>query len=313
MGQTDLWVHALKNIRSDLMPPAKKARLSAEEFSKLESWIKRGPLKLDPQNPDPGRVTLRRLNRVEYRNTIRDLMGIDFRSDEEFPADDTGYGFDTIGDVLTTSPLLLEKYMQAAESIVALAIPLEKRVISQREARAGAFNGSDGKELSVSLYDPADFAANVKITKPGTYRVVLNASVRGSFAFDPGRADAEWWVGGQRVLHQVLKWENGLKLDSAVEVKWAAGSHPLRLAMKPLVGKDQKPAEKPGDGPPNADLKFRGVTLIGPLEPKFAELAPNYGRFFTRDEIPQDEPGRLSYTREISAAQSRNRRSGERP
>ena len=68
-------------------------------------------------------MTIRRLNRVEYRNTMRDLTGFDFKAEEEFPPDDTGYGFDTIGDVLSVSPLLLEKYMQAAESIVAAAVP----------------------------------------------------------------------------------------------------------------------------------------------------------------------------------------------
>lgn len=125
LAKSELWVHVLKNIRSGLMPPAKEPRLEAAEISRLQDWIKRGALKLDPHHPDPGRVTLRRLNRIEYHHTIQDLMGIDFRTDEEFPADDTGYGFDTIGDVLTTSPLLLEKYMQAAETIVAQAMPLE--------------------------------------------------------------------------------------------------------------------------------------------------------------------------------------------
>jgi hypothetical protein len=60
---------------------------------------------------------------MEYRNTVRDLTGFDFKAEEEFPPDDSGYGFDTIGDVLSVSPLLLEKYMQAAESIVAAAVP----------------------------------------------------------------------------------------------------------------------------------------------------------------------------------------------
>jgi len=59
--------------------------------------------------PDPGRVTIRRLNREEYRNTILDLLGVPFDADDAFPADDTGYGFDTIGDVLNISPLLMEK------------------------------------------------------------------------------------------------------------------------------------------------------------------------------------------------------------
>lgn len=299
MNQQELWVHVLKNIRGGLMPPSKKDRIPSEDFAKLEDWIKRGPLRLDPANPDPGRVTLRRLNRVEYRNTIRDLMGIDFRTDEEFPADDTGYGFDTIGDVLTTSPLLLEKYMQAAETIVTKAVPLQSKVTPQRNIPAKAFTDRDGYEMSVSLYDPADVDAELKISKPGTYRVILNAQIRGSFAFDPGRADAEWFVDGKRALQQELKWEDGKRLDSSVEVKWDKGVYPLRFTMKPLVGKDQKPAERPGDGPPNVELKFRGITLVGPLEPEFAEKPDNYSRFFHRDEMPQEDAGRLEYTKEI--------------
>ena len=68
---------------------------------------------------DPGRVTIRRLNRAEYNNTIRDLVGVDFKPAEDFPSDDVGYGFDNIGDVLSLSPLLMEKYLAAAEAIVA--------------------------------------------------------------------------------------------------------------------------------------------------------------------------------------------------
>src|SRR5262249_19009088 len=67
---------------------------------------------------DPGRVTIRRLNRAEYNNTIRDLVGIDFQPADDFPADDVGYGFDNIGDVLSLPPLLMEKYLAAAGRIV---------------------------------------------------------------------------------------------------------------------------------------------------------------------------------------------------
>ena len=69
-----------------------------------------------------GRVTARRLNRVEYNNTIRDLLGVAARPADEFPVDDSGYGFDNNGDVLTVSPMLMEKYMQAAEKISRLAV-----------------------------------------------------------------------------------------------------------------------------------------------------------------------------------------------
>ena len=73
---------------------------------------------------NPGKVTIRRLNREEYRNTIRDLLGVDFQPDD-FPNDEVGYGFDNIGDVLSLPPMLMEKYLAAAEEIVTKAIVLD--------------------------------------------------------------------------------------------------------------------------------------------------------------------------------------------
>ena len=135
VGNPELWWSVLKNVRAGIMPPAGKPRPSEKEVELLADWIKRDVFGVDPHEPDPGRVTIRRLNRVEYRNTIRDLTGFDFKAEEEFPPDDTGYGFDTIGDVLSVSPLLLEKYMQAAESIVAAAVPTVSRLIPERSYR----------------------------------------------------------------------------------------------------------------------------------------------------------------------------------
>ncbi len=81
---------------------------------------------------DPGRVTARRLNRYEYNNTVRDLLAVDFQPAADFPADDSGYGFDNIGDVLSLSPVLMEKYLAAAEKIARIAIvpaPLPKPTV----------------------------------------------------------------------------------------------------------------------------------------------------------------------------------------
>src|ERR1700733_1989253 len=118
-----LWLNALKNLRAGLMPPEKKAHPTAAQMKLIEQWIKYDEFAIDPQNPDPGRVTLRRLNRAEYRNTIRDLIGVDYDTTEEFPPDDTGYGFDNIGDVLTVSPMLFEKYLDAAKTIISKSVP----------------------------------------------------------------------------------------------------------------------------------------------------------------------------------------------
>src|SRR5213078_751673 len=81
-------------------------------------------------------VTVRRLNRVEYNNTVRDLLGVDLRLSDEFPQDDSGYGFDNIGDVLSLSPVLMEKYLAAAERISRTAIfgvePLKPTLVRLR-------------------------------------------------------------------------------------------------------------------------------------------------------------------------------------
>ena len=123
LAQRDLWFRALKNVRASIMPPSRKPQPSAAEKQELALWIKRAVFQIDPANPDPGHVTLRRLNRTEYRNTIRDLLGVDFDTRTIFPPDETTYGFDNIGTALTLSPMLLEKYLLAAKTIVAQALP----------------------------------------------------------------------------------------------------------------------------------------------------------------------------------------------
>jgi hypothetical protein len=101
-------------IRSGRMPPRGRSRPEPAESDAFLAWVDRESARL----AGPNRVTLRRLNRAEYNNTIRDLVGVAFNPAADFPADDTGDGFDTNADVLSISPLLIEKYVVAAESIV---------------------------------------------------------------------------------------------------------------------------------------------------------------------------------------------------
>lgn len=183
VGEHQLWWSVLKNVRTGVMPPEKKARPTTEEIAVLEKWIKYQAFGLDAKNPDPGRVTLRRLNRNEYRNTIRDLMGVDYRTDEEFPPDDTGYGFDNIGDVLTVSPLLLEKYMQAAETIVSNAVPRVSKMVRSQTLRGRDFRAAQGRATGekISFYDPAEVSRKFKVEQAGLYRVSVRLNIRGAF------------------------------------------------------------------------------------------------------------------------------------
>lgn len=117
------WESVLENLRTGAMPPddyEKQPTLEQREL--LMKWVQDSVFAVDPKNPDPGRVTVRRLNRVEYNNTIRDLVGVKFDAGADFPADDSGYGFDNIGDVLSLPPVLFERYLAAAEKVMSAAI-----------------------------------------------------------------------------------------------------------------------------------------------------------------------------------------------
>ena len=112
-----LWTKVKENLEGTLMPPDGRPQPSRQELEAVTRWIETSLNQADcGRTIDPGRVTIRRLNRAEYNNTIRDLVGIDFRPADDFPSDDVGYGFDNIGDVLTIPPILMEKYLAAAES-----------------------------------------------------------------------------------------------------------------------------------------------------------------------------------------------------
>jgi hypothetical protein len=119
------WEKVLAMLETGAMPPPDMDQPSDADRLELVAWLEDKLFNLDcDMINDPGRVTVRRLNRAEYNNTIRDLLGVDFNPADDFPSDDVGYGFDNIGDVLSLSPLLMEKYLDAAEQITAEAIPI---------------------------------------------------------------------------------------------------------------------------------------------------------------------------------------------
>jgi mono/diheme cytochrome c family protein len=123
-NDADRWEIVVRKLRDGDMPPEdEEPRPTPKQVAELTGFVEREIAKADAARPiDPGRVTMRRLNRTEYNNTIRDLLGVDLRPADEFPNDDSGYGFDNIGDVLSTSPLLVEKQLAAAERIARTAI-----------------------------------------------------------------------------------------------------------------------------------------------------------------------------------------------
>jgi mono/diheme cytochrome c family protein len=173
------WETVIHMIRTGEMPPKKQPRPAANEIEQALRTIEATLAKADCIGPRRvGRVTIRRLNRVEYNNTIHDLVGIDFKPAADFPADDVGYGFDNIGDVLSLSPLLLEKYLAAAEAIVEQAIvivdpikPTKRKLgglqffperAGKRQGRGNYVLSSSGQVGVSNYFDGGDYVIRVQ-------------------------------------------------------------------------------------------------------------------------------------------------------
>ncbi len=110
-------------LKEQQMPPADAEQPDDTQRVQLIEWLEQRLRQFDCGTVNrPGRVTLRRLNRIEYNNTVRDLTGLDLQLANDFPSDDVGNGFDNIGDVLSIPPILMEKYLDAARRIAAETI-----------------------------------------------------------------------------------------------------------------------------------------------------------------------------------------------
>ncbi len=174
------WEKVMQNLRSETMPPAKKPKPTPAENKLIADWIEQAVFHCDCDNPDPGRVTVRRLNRAEYNNTIRDLVGVDFHPADDFPADDSGYGFDNIGDVLSVPPILLEKYLAAAEAVLEKAIVTEDPATQRRkrfaaDALPGTAPGDPLENGTRMLAREGDIHVDFNFARPGEYALRARA------------------------------------------------------------------------------------------------------------------------------------------
>src|SRR5438128_62905 len=117
-----LWEKVVHKLRAREMPPPRVMRPDEATYESLTAYLETALDKTAVDKPNPGRSAVYRLNRLQYANAIHDLLDLEFDSASLLPADDSGYGFDNIGDVLSVSPSLLEKYLAAAAKISRLAI-----------------------------------------------------------------------------------------------------------------------------------------------------------------------------------------------
>jgi len=300
----DLWLKVLKNTRSGIMPAGGNPHLSAQDQATLDNWIKFSAFGIDPKQLDPGRVTIRRLNRAEYQNTVRDLLGVDFDVNVEFPPDDTGYGFDDIGDVLTISPLRLEKFLQAAQTIVDRAVPSTTYAMPIQSFWGKAFfENPPAPDLTVVGHKPGDFmdfytpqevTHTYEALATGDYRINAALEVDGTASFDTGQCIVYVKSDGKEIAQHGYVWYDCEFYSDDYIVHWEKGPHTVSLALQPMVA-DTRPNHT------KLDFKIGSVTVAGPLNPKDWPHSPNYANFFPRDVPPATVPARRQYAREILA------------
>jgi len=175
-GHAEALEKVLRKVKTGQMPPAGMPRPDAAAVKEFSKWLESALDAETAAHPNPGRMGIHRLNRAEYGNAIRDILALDVNPGAQLPVDDSGYGFDNIGDVLSVSPALLDRYMSVGRRIARTAVgdltlkPTEEAFEPRREPNRGVasaiparrewvsddlpFNSAGG--LSVRYYFPLD-------------------------------------------------------------------------------------------------------------------------------------------------------------
>lgn len=246
----DHWEDIARALENHDMPPDNKPQPTEQQRQMVVSFIDGTLSNADCKlGKDPRRVTIRRLNRTEYRHTVHDLLGVNFNI-EDFPNDEVGFGFDNVADALTLSPMLMEKFMDAAEKVAKQAIVARdpKRVERVRLAGA-AFKVRSGNNAvleggQLGLYQTGEAVAefDLRDKAKATVRIRALAEQAGNelpklgIAIDDGTPTVFEIKGDRR--SQVLK----LNLDLA------PGKHAVTLAyLNNYVNNDSPDAKLRGD------------------------------------------------------------------
>lgn len=258
------WERASEVVASGQMPPSDKPRPNQAEIDQFVAVIGAIFDEADLNaKPDPGRVTVRRLNRTEYNNTVRDLMLVDFDAAEDFPSDDIGHGFDNIGDVLTMSPILMERYLSAAESIVNRAILVGAPPPSPKRQAVATF-------LKTTNKDEAFEVPHRMLETSGRITMKYKIPVDGEYIFR-----IRGWgrqVGDQPVKVSLYVDDNVMEIIDFTATEKEKGGHDLKPVFlakgshKVAVTFDNEFTDSSGEKPVKRALFIQLFELEGPLD-----------------------------------------------
>ncbi len=257
----DTWTRALQMLTVDGMPPKDADdRPSKDERDKLVEWLDLKLFHVDCDvADDSGRVTIHRLNRTEYNNTVRDLLGVDIDPARDFPSDDVGYGFSNMADVLSLPPLLFEKYVDAAERIAAATVLTEADAKRRQRFDAARLKTSESARnreewVWMTSRGSAYREQDIRISGEYTIRVEAQADQAGP---DPARL--EILVDGQPVVTHDIQGQREPAMYE-VQVDLEQGRRKIEAAF--INDYYQPKAEDPKDRDRNLAVRF--IEIQGP-------------------------------------------------
>ena len=308
---TALWEKVLDRLNTGRMPPPGVAAMPKSEKATVTSWIEKS---LGPNSGAAGRVTARRLNRVEYNNTVRDLLGVALHPADEFPLDDAGYGFDNIGDVLSVSPLLMEKYIAAARKVSRAAVfgeafpakPTKLVRFMSKKAQDDPTPSALPYSYRGAIYGRFDFPATAEYQlrmRVGNYRPRDTGTTRQKeLARKRNLTEAEkrelseenrksdppvkmvLTLDGAPVLTEIVEGNIDYQYahgESVARVKVAAGNHVFRASFPEFAGMQNPLDNVNRDGRRKLFIDY--VDIVGPFQP-VASASESHRRIFVCDQ-----------------------------
>ena len=304
----DVWEKVLDRLSTGKMPPPGLPVPPKAEVAAVTQWIE-GLLghSSGASDFDPGRVTARRLNRAEYNNTVRDLLGVSLQPADEFPIDDSGYGFDNIGDVLSLSPMLMEKYINAARKLSNVAVfgetyspkPTKLARFLVKKNQDDSTSSANAMPFSIrgALYGTFDFpvdaeyefrmrltnyrarsASKRKKGVPPTPEETAAIEEENRKAYPP--VEMVFRLDGEPIKTDVVEGNIDYRYtrsESTVRYKVRAGQHALRASFPEFADLADPRSNMNPDGRRQVYVEY--LDIIGPYNPS-AEPSESYRRIF---------------------------------
>jgi hypothetical protein len=319
------WEKVLKKLKANAMPPNGARRPETAARTEFVSWLAATLDQAAVAFPNPGRPAIHRLNRAEYVNVIADLLSLDIDGRALLPPDDTGYGFDNIGDVLTMSSSLLDRYLLAADKVSALAvgnagmrpgsvsysIPFALVQDSARLSEELPFGSRGGASIHHQFPVDGEYQINIRLMRGSTTQKLIRGIGKKheiDLRLDGSRVRL-FTLGGPEYLEYRRKEGNAKNAgfnqlptpqdeDKVLEVRLPvrAGPHSVGVSFNQenVVQEGYGPSRTPVAQATNNmnTMSLDAITITGPFNPSVPKETPSREKIFVchptveRDELP---------------------------